>query len=706
MRRCSTERILAALVLALAAPAGAQEWRGSATPGVTLHVPSERWRHSDTTSWRDQYEFMDHEDDAPPWFLDLLYSELGYRRDDETWLLHLERTSPFAYGENSLLDVDWRGLRIEGDAYRWRTDDLRATPVGTGDAGFPALPRLGSHWNDDSDPNDRFFVRRYGGGGEIRLRPEDFGVTGSPLSQLTLYGSQEARTGRHQDRFLLDAGEVGAGPDTALFRGRTRELDQTVTTVGARLVAEPLGLATGVLDFSWQQFREDAPTAVVADIGSDVLPPPSLAGSALFYVPDTNRYTGTLRLSRRIGEATVQGGAYASRVEQTGNKPPLENGVGLHDDVTTFSAHGAADVPITDWLGFDAYGKAAVRKNGLDPHTDYFADDNHTQLAPFLKQLVDVRSGAELSAQPVRGTHVGVGWRMQDVNRRLAYPHTVASDGIPQLAITPAVSLVGEDSSQQEAYVRAHARLLKRTRFAGEVGYSWATAIGSPMELQHAVYAEGRLSHGIAAPIPITIAAFGHYRNGDNGGWELESTFPDRSQEKNFRSCTGDWGLSITALPTRTTTLYLSLTQQLERQRFSHVRSNVPRFNGADFVRFYLDSRLGWNSDARILAIGATQQITRRIDVSIAGWTGFVSGRYDLGETTADALNDPNEIDLTYGSTEAAVGVQVLPALRVGLAYRYDAFKDDARLDEPKRDGHDHAVTLSATYDFELAGGK
>jgi hypothetical protein len=384
----------------------------------------------------------------------------------------------------------------------------------------------------------------------------------------------------------------------------------------------------------------------------------------------------------------------------------LQRDAGLRgNDVTTFSAHGAADVPITSWLGFDAYGKAAVRKNGLGRDTSFFADDNRTQLYPFLKNMVDVRSGAELMAEPMRGTRVGLGWRMRDVNRDLEYPQTVATDGIAQRAITPPVSLVGEDSARHDLYVRGHARLLKRTRVAGEGGYFWAPATGSPRELERGLFLEGRLSHGIARPVPLTLSVFGRLLDGQADGWELQSIFPGRSKDKDYESRNINWGFSLTAVPTRTTTVYLTVTQQLDREKFPHIRSNVPRPNGADFVRFFRDSDLGWDTDARIVAIGGLQQITRRIDLSLAGWLGFVDGRFGSGGATAAAIEGPNRIDLTYGSAEATVGVQIRPELRIGLAYRYDAYRDDARLDEPKRDGHDHALTLSATYDFELPSG-
>ena len=71
-------------------------------------------------------------------------------------------------------------------------------------------------------------------------------------------------------------------------------------------------------------------------------------------------------------------------------------------------------MPITSWLGFDAYGKTAIRKNGLDRGTAYFADDNGRQLYPFLKDMVDVRAGASAtSRRPIAvcaGSSVTIAW--------------------------------------------------------------------------------------------------------------------------------------------------------------------------------------------------------------------------------------------------------------------------------------------------------
>jgi hypothetical protein len=711
MKRCSTSVVTIGLAIAFVQSFGAraEEWRGSATPGLTLHFPTSNFGDADLSSWTDRYDPMIRKDEPVPWFADLFHAELEWLRDDGSPLFHFERWSPSGWNDHGLLDAEWRGLSLHGDAYRFRTDVLRQTPVGTGDTGVSVLPRLGSHYNDGTDPDDLFFVRRYGGGGEIELAPERFGFEGAPFTRLTFYGSQQLRTGQRQDSFLLDPEEVGTGPDTARFRGRTRDLDQEVTTLGGRLVAVPFGIATTALDVSWQRFRETAPTTLVGDLTAVdplVRPVGDAALRALFFVPDTDRLTGTLRASRRIGEATLHGGAFASRLDQVGTKPPLQRQAKLRgNDVTTVSAHLAADVPITEWLGFDTYGKAVFRNNGLPRDTTLFGPDNRTQLAPFLRELREVRGGAEFVAAPMLGSRVALGYGVRDVDRDLEYASTIAADGIAQRAITPEVSLVHDDSREHTVYLRGHARLLRRTRISAETGYRWAPAIGMPTELESLTFAEARITHGLRAPIPATLALFGHFEDGSSDGWTLESSFVDRSQDKDYERRDMDWGLSISAMPIETLTLYATFTQQWDRQRFPHVRSNVPRPNGAAFVRFFLDSELGWQSDVRMFAVGGLHQVTSAVDVSLGGWLGWVDAKLPRGGQTADAITNATQIDLFYASTEAAVGVRVLPSLRVGLAYRFDTYRDDARIDSPDLDGHDHSVTLSATYDFAFGGG-
>ncbi len=696
------------LAVALAWPATAQQWRGMATPGLTLSDPSQHFRDEDLTSWFDQWEYLAHEDSEVPWYLDLLHTDLGYVRDDDTYLFQLERWAPYAYGDHTLLDVDWRGLRIEGQAHRFRTADLLVTPVGTGDTGVSVLPRLGSHWNDDSKPGDLYFVRRYGGGGAVELRPDAFGLPLAPLSQISFYGSQESRTGQHQDRYLLDPDEVGDGPGNARFRGRTRKLDQDVTTLGSRLVTEPFGVATSVMDVAYQTFRENAPLTLVGDltaIDPAVEPTAEAALRALFFVPDTNRLTGTMRVSRRIGDATVHGGAFATRLWQTGRRAPLEQQAGLdRNDTTTISAHGAADVPITPWLGIDAFGKASLRHNDLQQDTALFADDNRTQIAPFLRRLRDVNAGIEIAAQPAPGARIATGFRYRDVDRDLDYPLPVASDGIPQRAISPVDSLVRDHSRTSTAYLRGHARLLRRLRISAEGGFAWSPAIGMPTELERAAYAEARVSQGFRFPVPITVSVFGNWSDGSSNDFVLESRVPGRSKSKNYERSRANIGASLTAVPTASTTVYLSYTEQWDQQNFPHLRSNVPRPNGEAFLRFYIDSELGWASHVQVFAVGGTQRLTRRIDFSLNGWLTLADGNFDDGGSTADALDPPNGIDISQTSIEAAFGVQLRPDLRVGLAYRFDRYRDGAQLDEPNLDGHDQSVTLSATYDFEFAG--
>lgn len=710
MTRSSTRAwaCLAAGLALLAKPAAAEELRGSATPGVTLtHLP-DSWQEPGFTSWFEQWEHIGNRDAQVPWYLGLLHLDVGWLRDDETHTARLESWSPYDYNTRTLLDVDWRGLRVAGAQHWLRIDDLRVTPVGTGDTGAAVLPRLGSHYNDDTSPNDRFFVRRYGGGGELRLRPDGFGIDAAPLSQLSFYGSSERRTGQRQDRFLLEADEVGSGPATARFRGLTGDLDQQVTTAGARLVAEPAGLVTGLFDVSWQGFHNRASTLLVGDLGAldpAVRPAPAAAERALFFLPDTNRWTGKAQLSRRFGEATVQGGAFATRLAQTGTRTPLERAANLDDNhVTTVSGQSSANLPLTDWLSFDAYGKFALRDNGLERGTALFAADNRTQVGPFLHELREWHGGAELTALPAPGARAAVGWRIADVHRELDYADAVAADGLPQVSIQPPFSLIDDTTRTYTVYLRSHARLLRRLRIAGEAGIEWAPQIGLPTDLSHARYARLRVSHGWARPVPLTASLFGHLLDGESDGIPVDSDVPGASQVKDYERRLADWGATLAATPAEGLSLYATFTQQRDRQRFPHVRSNVPRFNGAPFLRFYVDSELGWRSDVQMLVVGGTRQINEQVDVSLSGWVTWANADFPRGGSTAQVLETVNEIDLTIASLEAAVGVQLRPDLRVGLAYRTDSYHDGARLDSPDIDGRDHAVTLSATWDFALFG--
>jgi hypothetical protein len=709
-RRSSTEAAaLAAALLALAlapAPRAAAEPRASATPGARVHLPDGDFDDAGTTSWFDRWEHLSHKDDALPWFVDLLHLDAGWWRADETPLARLERWSPASQQEQTLADLAWLGLDLEGEFHRWRTDELRLEPRGTGQTGEPVVPRLGSFFVDETGPNDRFFVRRTGGGGTLRLRPDGFEHALGPLRQLSLGGRHERRSGFEQERFLLDDDEIGAGPEDRRFRGRTRELDHDVTSAGVGLVLEPAGLATAALDVRYERFRDGAPVSTVGELAAGdptVQPAPGAARRAIGFVPDGDRWTGTLRVARRIGAATVQGGAWASRLSQTAASTPAQRAAGLDDNhVTTLSAHLAGDVPLGERLALGAFGKVAQRDNALERGTPLFAADNRTQVDPFLHGLRTWEGGAELGAALAPGARAAAGWRVRSVDRDLEYADPVDAGGFPQRVLRDEFAVVDDETRTHTFYVRSHARLLRRLRVAGELGFAWTPELGSPRDLEHAHYGRLRASHSFRAPLPVTATLFGGWLDGAGDGLRLDSVEPGRSQRKDFERTLWHWGGTLSVVPQEATALFGSFVHQREEQRFPFVRSNVPRFNGPPFLRFYLDSQQGWRSDAKVAALGATRAFGPRLDASLTGSLTWLAADFQGGGASGRVLEAVNAIDVTIAAIDVGLGVDVTRGLRLGLGWRSESYHDGSRLDEPDLNGWQHAATLSATFDLTL----
>jgi hypothetical protein len=701
---------LAACALSFAAaPAAGQPAAGpraSATPGARLTFPDPGFDDAGTTSWFDRWEHLSHKDDAVPWFLDLLHLDAGWWRADGTPQLRLERWSPASQQEQTRLDAVWRGLDLEAEFRRWRTDALRLTPRGTGQTGEAVVPRLGSFYVDDTDPDDRFFVRRTGGGGALRVRPEDFGRPPGLLRQLSVAGRHELRAGDRQERFLLDDDEAGSGAATRRFRGQTRAIDRDLTTLGGGLVLAPLGLATAALDLGYERFRDGEPVLTVGDLaGRDpaLQPAPGAATRAIGFVPDSDRWTGSLRVARSFGAATLHGGAWASRLAQAGTRTPAQRAAG-HDDlrVDTWAAHLAGDLPLGERVSFGGFGRFVQRDHEGERDTALFAPDNRSQVDPFLQGLRTWEGGAELTAALAPGARAAAGWRVRAVERDLAYADAVDAAGLPQRAIRPGFALVDDESRTHTVYVRSHARLLRRLRVAGEVGFEWAPEIGSPIDLERAHYGRLRASHGWRRPLPITATLFGGWLDGEGDGLLLESAEPGRSRRKDLERTRWDWGASLSAAPGADTVLTATLVHQRDERRYPHLRSNVPRYSGPPFLRFYVDSEQGWRSDARVAALGATRAFGPRVEASLTGSLTWLDAEVPGGGATGRVLESVNAIDLTIAAVDLGLAFEARRGLRLGLGWRSESYRDRSRVDEPDLDGWQHALTLSATFDLSL----
>ncbi|MFP8872988.1 MAG: hypothetical protein VCB42_00325, partial [Myxococcota bacterium] len=418
-------RILALLCLLLwiPGPVVAQEedeqdeslhFAAEATLGANFYVISPPFDNDNISGFFDQWRLIRGQAATPPYFVDLIHGNLGVQRSDETWLARLERWSFNSLNEHGLFDVNWKGLDLEGGWRRYRGDWLRVFPEGTGEGNTfgskytPDIPNA-----DVFKENRRFWIRRQRVGGTIQLRPEDFEWNTGPLAQFSVYGSYEARKGFYQDGVLL--GDVIPVPaQDERFRGLRRRVDQKVSTVGADVVFEPFGWFTSGLDVEFQSFREDAPLITEGSF----LP---VGTTVLDFVPDTDRITGRADLSRRWGDATLQGGGFITHLEQTGRKTPAQKFYDLDGNrVTIYSLWTSFDWPFAAMFDVTGFLKWMHRHNGVD--SDAFTPGEVTsfgQISPYIRDLGELRGNVEFGMEPMRGSRAALGYRVDYTHRNL-----------------------------------------------------------------------------------------------------------------------------------------------------------------------------------------------------------------------------------------------------------------------------------------------
>jgi len=317
------------------------EFRAQGAFGSNFYVIESPFERKNVTSFFDQYRFIRDKDDIPPWFVGVFDLDLGLFRDDGTALLQLEWRNPNWLNEQAELDLDWQGLELELEYYRYRSAQLRQYPFGTFQDlppdQFPPPVVFGRFYTDPFgaplDPSGRFFARRWGIGGLASLRPEQFGWETGALRQLDLYGRHERRSGFRQRSTLLDAREP-ASSQSARFRGLEERVDQQVSTASGTLVLTPGGWFTSAVNANFEAFRNDAPVVTLADLAREDprIPPPATAAQAdraFFFIPDTNRVGGSIQLARRVGAASFEGGGYVTQLSQTGRSAPLQQLEGI-----------------------------------------------------------------------------------------------------------------------------------------------------------------------------------------------------------------------------------------------------------------------------------------------------------------------------------------------------------------------------------------
>jgi hypothetical protein len=705
--------VLSLLAVVAASPAAADDGedgsltlRGEATAGVRLYSLESPFDDDDLTGYFDQYRTIETKNDDPAWFADLFHTDLGWYRDDGTSFLRFERTSPGWDNDHALLEVDWRGLDFDFDYRRYQRNELRVYPDDTTGRYPTTDDALAVKFNPDTAPDnplgrDRtLWVRRTGFESQLALRPEDFGAADKGFDEVRVHTRYQYRDGRHQDRYLLDDGELGqnGSSQSARFRAQRRRLDQEVHGVGGGIVITPEKLFTATIDADFESFRENAPDRTVGGlIGTD----PALGtgfdadtrARGLFAVPNTDRVTGSVRIGRRIGGLSVNASAFVTHIRQEGGKSRLQQQLDVSaTEATTWSAHGAFDAPISDSIGLNGFVKVVWRQNGFDRNDIEKIAPAGGQLDPFVRRRRETTTRIEAVWRPRPGFLVAAGIRSLWLKRKILVGEPPAT-GLE-------FDLQDDETETHNYYLRTNARFRRYIRLEGEIGSERSPHISYARDLQRALYIDGRIWATLPGPIPASFSAHGRARNGRNDDFKIQSESGWRT--KKFERLEWGYDLTLDAQPHERVSVFASWAVTRDVQSFPHLRSTIPRYLGPTGLSFYRDSDLQFDSRVRHLSIGTRAQITPWMDARASTSLLWFDAQYDsdLDGRTGRRINRATEIDSMVTSLDTGVGFELPAGFRIDLGYRLDDFDDHQDLAPLQLDETVHTGTFSVTWRF------
>ena len=698
-------------------PSDGLSFEASGTLGADLYVIESPFDNDNVTGFFEQYRYIRDKGAQLPFFADLTHLNLGLVRPDTTYLIRAERWSRNAINENTLLDINWKGLVVNAEIRRYRSDAHWAgTPLGPclplpppwclgfGTTYNPDVPGLISNFTTNIDAlfasDYRIGVERFDVGGEIALRPEGFGYKNDVLKEARLRGGYGSRTGYRQDSFLLDLAEV-ADP-TSRFRGNRRAIDQSVTNAGTGVVLALGKTIIANLEFDVDRFTEAAGVVTLGGLasapGNGFTPNPgALPDREFFFVPDTNRYTGSLQLTGRRAGGIFNAGVFATHLEQTGRLSNLQSRFNLGlNSVTTVSAHVDGSIPLSTRLILSGFVKYIHRANNIDEDSFTALDPSGaSQESPYIKKRDEIRGSMEIGAKLAPSTRIALGYTVDWVDRDLAYPQG-------PVGIQPNVSVIRPKSLSHRVFLKGRARLFRSLQLSGELGYLWAPEVAYPTDLSEAVSFRARGTYSLLPKVigvPLTLSFSGRVLDGKNDEFDLPGPGPVSNgarRSKNFERT--DWGydLTLTALPRTALALYGTFSQSGDEQATDYVRTTLARSAGGG--AFYVDSIPHYASNLKSVIVGGTLSDVLGADVGLSAaitWAEMMaSGAQGVGSNVGQLINDANRIESRILTLNSDFDYTIREGLGAGIGYRYQEFIDDAQLGPLNLDETVHTIML------------
>lgn len=657
--------------------------------------------------WFDQYEFTPNKDSGFPFQLGVREAVFDLFRGDSA-IFQSRLWSPTSNLGVSGSDVDapffdqrldaltrLEGLDLDLMYRRIRTEQLRI---------FPDTQGPGLIFQDSSHRDDRFFRDRTGFRAEARIRPyEALGMLDAKGSWirpvLSVRGGYDAREGERQLR-------IHRGPSND-WLGLARSHDRSVADVGAGLLVAPEKLLTVAFDFDHQRLRFD--DAILTD-GQLGLPPPQDT-STIGFVPETNRYTGTMRVNGVIGErVVVEGGVLVSELEQVSAYTPDQRSAGLRDNsVRFYGAKAAFDVSLLEDLSFSALFKYDRRENDIERDTALF--NSSTQVAPFVEDWEEFVVEGELELRFWRSARAALGLRYEDMSRDRDF----ASPG--GLRILRKNTHVDADTRIVDLYGRTVMRPWRRLNLNAEVGYRWAPDTGYATDLDENVYGKLRASYAFAFERSFLISGYVRGSAGENDDFRLVSGLgPSPGGAKVSRSydrANYVVGVTASASPIDGVGVNASVFHGTDEQDASLDLSSLQRyFEDTVPIDFLRDGKSRFENEQTSLVVGLHAELTQRTNAGLL--YSFSRVEADYGDSSSSAFLNLVESNHKIESETHVLALdfrhRIVDGLEILCGYRFQRYDDDAPRPESvasvvapfDRSTHQHTVTVGVTLDSEF----
>ncbi len=674
--------------------------------GVYTRLPSPE-SDNDFAGWFDQYEFTPNKGSDFPFQIGVREASFDLFRGERAVFQSRLRSPSANLGVsgsqaddpffNQHLDAltRLRGLDLDVRYRRIRTEQLRL---------FPNTAGAALVFDDRTRRDDRFYRDRTGFESELRIRPYESlelpdDAPGAWIRpQLALRGGYEDRDGDAQLR-------IHRGPSND-WVGLAPDRDRSVAEVGTGLVVAPDGLFTLSFDFDHERVRIDDPVLTDGDLG---FPPPQ--ASTIGFVPETDRYTGTLRFSSQLHEGlSIEGGLLVSELEQVSEYTPEQRSSGLRDnEVRSYGAQASIESRPLDDLSLRGHFKYDRRQNEIERNTSLFNAEN--QIDPFVEDWERWLVGGEAELQLARATRVGVGLRYEEVARDLDYAPPVG------LRILPSSAQIDRDTRTVSLYGTAAARPWRRLRIDAELGYRWAPDTGYASELDDNLYGELRASYVLAFARPVHLSASLRGSTGENDDFSLVSgqgpvpagTRLGRSYERSSFLA----GLSASFAPLDRVSLSASFFYGRDDQDSNLDLSSLQRyFQDTVPIDFSRDGDARFENKQTSLVLGMHAQLTEATDASAS--YSFARAKADYGGSDDTVLLDlvgrNQRIESTTHVLDLELRHRLAPGLEVLAGYRYQDYDDDAPRVESvasvvapfDRSTRQHTATVGVTLSSEF----